>query len=579
MITTKSILPYNIFAETVVIASILTNSDSINFVSQILTVDSFYLQSHQHIYKAALILNSNQKIVDIVTISSWLQDNNLIQEIGGTETLNKLTQTIVNNLNLKEYTELVNEKYTRRLLINFGNEIINLSYQTNLPIEKIFKLIEQKLFKLNEKNTSQNLNTTGEVLSQILTELKKKKNKNSFFSGYLSRFYDLNAITNGFQKSDLIIIAGRPSMGKTAFSLHIAKDICSKYNIPIIFFSLEMTKEQLVYRLLAMETEISVTNLKSVSQNSPVWDRMYKALENLSTLPFHIDDTPNISLTEIHFKIKKIKAKYGFIGAIIIDYLQLLESTKKTENRVQEISQITRTLKNFAREFKMPVIVLSQLSRNVESRNNKRPILSDLRESGCLNLEFLNCSTVKNIKKKFFYQQLFSYTIKNQQILKTPLFKLKCTGFKPVYKIKVSINNSINLTSNHKLLSKNFWKEINKLKKNCSIKINLSSLFPNIFPKTIITEKIKKITYIGIKSVYDFEVLKFKNFLTNYFLLHNSIEQDADVVLMLYRGNQYFEEGNEKNITELIIAKHRNGPIGKIKLRFDGNLTKFFNYS
>jgi len=368
-------------------------------------------------------------------------------------------------------------------------------------------------------------------------------------------------------------------MGKTAFSLHIAKDICSKYNMPIIVFSLEMTKQQLVYRLLAMETEISVPNLKLGPHNSQEWERINKALENLSSLPFHIDDTPNISLAEIHFKIKKVKAKSGLIGAIIIDYLQLLESTKKTENRVQEISQITRTLKSFARKFEMPVIVLSQLSRNVESRNNKRPILSDLRESGCLNLEFLNCSTVKNIKKKFFYQQLFSYTIKNQQILKTSLFKLKSTGFKPVYKIQVSINNSINLTSNHKLLSKNFWKEINKVKKNCSIKINLSSPFPKIFFNAIITEKIQKIGYIGIKSVYDFEVLKFKNFLTNYFLLHNSIEQDADVVLMLYRGNQYFEEGNEKNITELIIAKHRNGPIGKIKLRFDGYLTKFFNYS
>ena len=566
-------LPYNLLAEKIVLGSIINYSDSINFVSQILTVETFYLPTHQIIYKAALVLNSNSKTVDLVTLATWLQDNNLLEQIGGIETLNRLCEKIVSFVNLNEYTELIKDKYIRRLLINFGDEIIELGYQTNLPLEKIFNKIEKKIFALNQKNIDNNLATTAEILTDIVSQLHQQ-DKSLSFSGYSCRFFDLDAMTQGFQKSDLIIIAGRPSMGKTAFSLNIALDICFKYNSPIIFFSLEMTKQQLVYRLLAIETEIPTSRLKLNNLREDEWPKINTALKKLSSLPFYIDDTPNISLSEIHFKIQKIKSQLGNVGLIIIDYLQLLESIKKTENRVQEISQITRNLKVFAREFNIPIIVLSQLSRNVESRNNKRPILSDLRESGCIALK------EKNLKNNVnFLEQFKLYSLMDSKLIKTINYKLHFTGIKPIYFINSNCGLFILTTSNHKILSENYWLRVDKIKKKYTIKINLSFYLKKKFLKSILNEKISKIKYNNLKKVYDFEIFKSKTFLKNGFVLHNSIEQDADIVLMLYRENYYHEQTNDKNIAEIIIAKHRNGPTGTIKLDFDCYLTKFFNHS
>jgi replicative DNA helicase len=573
MLNKKIILPNNIIAEKIILGSILTNPDSINFVSQFLTVDSFYLSEHQYIYKAALILNSNKQIVDLITISSWLQDNNLIDRIGGLSTLNNLAGSIVTYINLKEYTELIREKYLRRLLIDLGEEIINLAYQTNFPLQNIFNKIERKFLKLNQKNNDNNLSTTAEILTEIFVNLKKK-GTNYSFEGYLSKFYDLDAMTQGFQKSDLIIIAGRPAMGKTAFALNIAKDICLKYNMPVIFFSLEMTKEQLVYRLISIETEIPSIRLKLGHLNEEEWKKIHKSFNELSALPLYIDDTPNISLNDINYKLQQIKSQFGFVGIVIIDYLQLLESLKKTENRAQEISQITRTLKTFAREFNLPIIVLSQLSRNVESRNNKRPVLSDLRESGCFVLLKEQTLLETNLNN----QNILTYRLKNFNLIKTSLFRLNFTGIKPIYKLITKFELEISVTANHKLLFLNFWKRFDQIIQKDFLKVNLSFIPNNFYFKSIINDKVKKIKYIGLQKVYDFEVFKFKNFFSNGFILHNSIEQDADIVLMLYRDDYYYENSNEKNIAEIIIAKHRNGPVGTIKLRFDSYLTKFFNY-
>jgi replicative DNA helicase len=563
----KKTLPYNILAEEIILGIILTKNDSIDFISQILPIDSFYLDTHQTIYKAALLLKSSNQKIDIITVSSWLQDNNLIKEIGGLSTLNKLVEKVINFINLDEYAYLVKDKYIRRLLINFGDEIINWGYQTNLPLEIIFNKIEKNLIKINQKIISNNLTTTSEILSQIFLDIKNKQ-KNLYFSGYSCNFSDLDAITQGFHKSDLIIIAGRPSMGKTAFSLNIAIGISSNYNLPIIYFSLEMTKQQIVYRLISMETKIPITRLKIGNLNQEEWFVLNKCLISLSSQSLYIDDTPNLSINQIRFKIQKIKTLFGYVGPIVIDYLQLLETTKIKENRVQEISQITRTLKILAREFNIPIIVLSQLSRNVESRNNKRPILSDLRESGCF---YIN----KNIFNKG--NTITSYFFKKKLVKQILGFNFRKTGIKPIYKIQTVIKLNIFLTSNHKFLCVNLWIRTDKVKKNILAKINLSYFYKNFYLKSILAEKISRIKYIGLKKVYDFEVPKNKNFFENGMILHNSIEQDADIVLMLYRDDYYDENSKEKNISEIIISKHRNGPLGTVKLRFDPFSTKFFN--
>jgi replicative DNA helicase len=432
------ILPYNFLAERLVLGSILTNPEAIVIVSQHLNIETFYLKSHQIIYKGALVLYGEGKKIDYITITTWLQDNKLSEYIEDLSLIADFVNQVSAISFLEDYIALIYEKYLRRLLIDLGYGIIESGYSTEIPLEKIFSRIEQKLLILTEQKQKKVFSSSAEILTQVLGEIKQRL-KTAQLPGLISSFSDLDAFTQGFHNSDLIIIAGRPSMGKTAFSLAIAKNIAMKFNIGTAFFSLEMTKQQLLYRLLSTETHISHTRLRSGRISKDEWLTINDGIDTLSNLSLYIDDTPNISVAEMHFKIKKLKQENDIpLGIIFVDYLQLLEDVSKTDNRVQELSKITRSLKKLARELNVPIIVLSQLSRNVETRTNKRPMLSDLRESG-------------------------------------------------------------------------------------------------------------------------------------------SIEQDADVVIMLYRDEYYYSNTTEKNIIELILAKQRNGPVGTAKLKFDPQYLYFEN--
>lgn len=432
------ILPYNFLAERLVLGSLLTNPEAIIIVSQHLNIETFYLNSHQIIYKGSLVLYSEGKKIDYITLTTWLQDNKLSEYIEDLSLIADFVNQVSAIGYLEDYIALIYEKYLRRLLIDLGYGIIESGYSTEIPLDKIFSKIEQKLLLLNEQKQKKVFSSSAEILTQILEEIKERL-KTAELPGLTSSFSDLDAITQGFHNSDLIIIAGRPSMGKTAFSLAIAKNIATKFNLGIAFFSLEMTKQQLLYRLLATETHISHTRLRSGRISKEEWLNINEGIDTLSNLSLYIDDSPNISVAEMHFKIKKLKQENECqLGVIFVDYLQLLEDIEKSDNRVQELSKITRSLKKLARELDVPIIVLSQLSRNVETRTNKRPMLSDLRESG-------------------------------------------------------------------------------------------------------------------------------------------SIEQDADVVIMLYRDEYYNNNTSEKNIIEVILAKQRNGPVGTAKLKFHPQYLYFEN--
>ena len=269
-------------------------------------------------------------------------------------------------------------------LIKLGYEIINSGYITNIPLENILNNFENILFNLVTETKPQNLISSGELLNNIFFDLKEKS-LNPGLYGLPSGFYDLDSLTQGFQKSDLIILAGRPSTGKTAFGLNIGLNLTKHFKLPVLFFSFEMSKEQMMYRLLSMETNISQIRLKSGKLNQDDWDKINKMIKILSKFPFFIDDTSNLSVQDIRSKIKSLYFEQNKIGLVIIDYLQLIPNSKgKNENRVQELSQITRSLKAIAREFNIPIIALSQLNRGAENRVDQKPILSDLRESGSI---------------------------------------------------------------------------------------------------------------------------------------------------------------------------------------------------
>ena len=384
LLTVERYLPHNFLAEKIILSSLLINLEALELVLRSVKIETFYFKNHQELYKAVVEMYKNKIAIDIITLNSFLQDNGLLEKIGGTKVLIELVNYVPNLLYLEDYISLINDKFLRRSLIKLGYKIINSAYVTNLPLETILNSLELEVFNLTNEIKTQKIYTNAELFSNVFLELKQKS-LNPALSGLASGFYELDSFTQGFQKSDLIIIAGRPSMGKTALSLNIGLNIIKNLALPVIFFSLEMSKEQLIYRLLTMETNISSIRLKTGNLYKDDWLKLNEKIQNLSNLPLFIDDTPNPTIQDIKMKIKKVIFEQNQIGLVVIDYLQLMQNSKfKTENRSQELSQITRSLKNIAREFQVPIIALSQLSRNVENRNNKRPILSDLRESGSI---------------------------------------------------------------------------------------------------------------------------------------------------------------------------------------------------
>ena len=377
-------LPHNFLAEKTLLNCLLFNNESVAFLFETLPPKAFYFKNHRKIYKTIMFMYKFQLPIDIFSVTIFLQENALLDEIGGIGVLYELTYEVPNFAHLEKYIKLVKEKFFRRSLIEFGYKTINIGYITNISLEKILYQLENELSNLTPQANMFTLSNNIDSLNIIFLKVKEQF-LHPTFTGLRSGFLNLDLLTQGFQKSDLIVLAGRPSMGKTALSLNLALNVLKLSKLPVVFFSLEMSKEQIMYRVLASETGISQTRLKNAQLYKNDWIKFNKTIKFLSKLPFFIDDNPNLSIQEIYSKIKKIYTQQNEIGLVIIDYLQLVRNFEsKYETRVQELSIITRFFKGLAREFNIPVITLSQLSRNVENRIDQKPLLSDLRESGSI---------------------------------------------------------------------------------------------------------------------------------------------------------------------------------------------------
>ena len=429
--------PQNIDGEEIILGGILFDANAMGKIIDLLPPEAFYVQAHRQIYEAARVLYFQGNAIDLMTVTTWLNDHNLLEKIGGTAKLANLVDRTVSAVNIERYVPLLMNKYLRRLLINAGREIIELGFDTTTNLDLVLDEAEQKIFNLTQSRIQQGLIPISDTLIDTFSEIEKLHQK-LVLPGISSGFYDLDASTSGFQRSDLIIIAGRPSMGKTSFALNIATNIAREHKLTVAIFSLEMSRDQLAMRLLSSEAKIESNKLRSGRITENEMEPLMKAIGTLSELPIYIDDTGNLTVMQMRSEVRRLQAeKKGNLGLVLLDYLQLMQGTS-SDNRVQELSRITRSLKSLAREINVPIVALSQLSRAVEQRNNKRPMLSDLRESG-------------------------------------------------------------------------------------------------------------------------------------------AIEQDADLVLMLYRDEYYNPDSVDRGIAEIIIAKHRNGPTGQIKLLFKPELTQFLN--
>lgn len=437
----ERIPPQNIEAEQAVLGAMLIKKEAVIEAMEILRPEDFYRDAHRVVFEAIMAVFRNDSAVDMITVTEQLKKSDLLDKAGGVAGVTALANAVPTAANVVYHAKIVREKAELRELINAGSEITGWAFEDSDDVDAVMDKAEKRILEVTARENSADFTSMKDIVISVFKQIEERSTNKGGLTGVASGFTDLDRLTSGFQPSDLILVAARPSMGKTAFTLNIASYVAVHLDKPVAFFSLEMSKEQLAQRMLCSEGGIDSQRLRNGDMKDEDWEHVIAAADRLTYAPVFIDDTPGITVMELRSKARRIKAEHG-LSMVIIDYLQLMsgKGSKNGDNRQQEISEISRSLKALARELKVPVIALSQLSRSVESRQVKRPMLSDLRESG-------------------------------------------------------------------------------------------------------------------------------------------SLEQDADIVMFLYREDYYDKETEQQNVTEVIVAKHRNGPIDTVRLYFDKEFTRFANFA
>jgi len=378
----SQLIPQNIEAEEAVLGAILVNPTVITKVVEFITAESFYKPAHRYVYDAMLQLFNQNERIDIVSVSDILNFNSKLEVIGGRAFINDLSFKTITTSNIEYYAKIVQEKAVKRALINAGSEIVTFGYDLN-PTDDSLNSAEKLIFEIASKKATKDMSHVKDLVLTSYEKIEYRYNHKDEMTGVPTGFYEFDNMTTGLQKSDLIILAARPSMGKTALALNIAQNVAIKAKIPVAIFSLEMSKEQLVQRMLCSEAEVDSQRMRTGNMQRKDWEKLANAMSEISEAPIYIDDTAGCTLTDIRAKCRRLAMEEKNLGLVLIDYLQLMEGVGK-EDRIQQISAISRGLKGLARELNVPVIALSQLSRAVEQRKDRRPMLSDLRESGAI---------------------------------------------------------------------------------------------------------------------------------------------------------------------------------------------------
>lgn len=429
--------PHSKEAEQSLLGGLLQDPSGLPGVLEILKGHEFYFDSHRKIFRAIVELFDQNQPIDIITVLEKLKDKNELEEVGGVSYLVSLTERVPSASNASVYAKIIADKAALRQLIRTSGDIVSWCYDNSENVEEVLDRAEEAIFSLSESRIQKTYQPVEEVVKSNLIRIENYRTNQGLITGVPSHFPDLDKLTAGFQNSELIIVAGRPGMGKTAFALNIARNVAVESGIPVAFFSLEMSKEQVAMRLMCAEAGVDSQKVRTGFLSQKEAQKLMATGQTFMNVPLFIDDQPGITPLELRAKARRLMSEHG-LGLIIVDYLQIMRIHGRFERREQEISEISRALKNIARELNVPVIALSQLNRKVEERHDKRPQLSDLRESG-------------------------------------------------------------------------------------------------------------------------------------------AIEQDADVIICLYRDEVYNKDSKDKGIIEVLIRKQRNGPLGEVRLRFVSTLTRFEN--
>lgn len=375
--------PQNIDAEQSVIGSMLLDKEAIPSITEILKSDDFYREDHKEIFEAITDLFDKAEPIDLITVSEQLKTRGSLESVGGFEYLTKVANAVPTTANARHYANIVEEKSLLRKLIKASSDVVNMGYEANEDITYVMDKAEKSIFDILQKRNIKGFTPIKEVLIETFNKLEELYNSKGYITGIPTGFVDLDYKLTGLQNSDLILIAARPAMGKSALALNIAQYAAINAKIPVAIFNLEMSKEQLVSRMLCTESMVDSQRMRTGKLEDEDWQKIARSLGPMSEAPIYIDDTPGISIMDIRSKCRRLKLEKN-LGLVVIDYLQLIQGRGKTESRQQEVSDISRSLKILAKEIDVPVITLSQLSRAAEQRTDHKPMLSDLRESGAI---------------------------------------------------------------------------------------------------------------------------------------------------------------------------------------------------
>lgn len=375
--------PQNSEAEEAVLGGILLDNEALFQAMELLTPEDFYRDTYGKIFQCCLELADRNEPIDLVTLSQHLKEKGWLEAAGGSSKVASLLDIVPSATNVPHYARIVREKSIMRQLIAVATDIIRKGYDETTEVEDFLDFAESSVFRVTDAKIKPDFVTLKDIVKENFKRIETLYEKKDFVTGVPTGFYELDKLTSGFQPSDLVIIAGRPSMGKTSFALGIAQNAAIHHQIPVALFSLEMSKEQLVMRMLTSQSKVDASRLRIGKLKDTDWPKLTKGASQLSEAPIYIDDTPALAVMDMRSKCRRLKSECQ-IGMIVVDYLQLVRSRGKLESREREISEISRSLKALAKELSVPVVALSQLNRSVESRNDKRPQLADLRESGAI---------------------------------------------------------------------------------------------------------------------------------------------------------------------------------------------------
>jgi replicative DNA helicase len=615
--------PQNIEAEQSVLGAVLLSDTALPalIIDERLQPEDFYRESHGRIYKAMLDLHTVGEPVDALTLVEHLKQAGDLDAVGGRAAVDLLAGSVPAVGNVRQYARIVRDNAMLRRLLRASYEIQSRVHSHEAPPRELVDLAERAILEVAHEDSRKDFRAIHDLLSSELDKLEKLSREGKAITGTSSGFEDLDTITGGFQPGNLIILAARPSMGKSALMANFAENAALESKKAVALFSLEMSEGELAQRFIASQASIKGDDLRKGKVPASRWAKILQASNRLAESPLYVDDSSDLSVLDVRAKARRLAQQNADgLGLILIDYLQLMRAHGSMENRVEQIGQISRGLKTLARELEVPVIALSQLNRGVEQRTDKRPVLSDLRESGCLAGEsrvyLPDAGEYRRIDelagmRDFRVSAINTETWKLESCRVSNAFS---TGRKPVFALRTRLGRRLRATANHRFLTVGGWRRLDELRPGVHLALPraLPKTNGDAMPRAVWTslleparvaaglstlelpavldthhsgvsdvhwDRIEAIEPDGEADVFDLTVDRLHNFVCEGVIAHNSIEQDADLVMFIYRDEYYDKESEREGIADLIISKHRNGGLGVVELAFQKEFPRFMSYA